>query len=172
MTLSEIRRLAALADQDQRGIGARFGHGLDDVAVTKPGGDLCHSVSDQNGVSIFQDRATTLRHQLGALRVQFGQFLHQCCAGARADGAREVLGRRAFTAAKDVEKFHRSARAVRNLASVVADAGRVDRAVDQCDDPLRHVWFPINGPEACPSRRACRGPQACRRWFRTLSSCR
>ncbi len=107
MPLGEIRRLAALADDDDAGIALDLGDGFDDVAVAQTGGDLGHAVPIDDGARILEDRAAAMADQLGALRVEFGQLLQQLRARAEPDRAGQVglLGR--LAAAEDVDQLDR-----------------------------------------------------------------
>ena len=172
MPAGEVRRLAAFADQDQaRRRDSSLGHGFDDIAVTQAGGDLRQRRPGQDRPRVFQDGAAVFGDQLGALASRSASSVSSVRARAQAgsrrkDRCRPPPSRRPSTCISS------TAAPVRDddPGSVVADAGRIDRAVDQCDDFLCHASS-LNAPAACPSRPACRAWPACRRWFPMPRSC-
>jgi hypothetical protein len=122
MPLGKIRRLAAFADDDDAGLALDLANGLDDVAMAQAGCDLGHAVLIDDGARIFKDRAASVAHELGALRVKFGQFLHQLRAGAQTDRAGEVGLAGRLAPAEHMDQFHGRLRALRDPGGVVANA--------------------------------------------------
>ena len=132
----EIRRLAALADDDDAGVSLDLADGLDDVALPQARGDRGHAVAVHDGAGVLEDGAAALAGQPGALRVDLGQLLQQFAARAEADRAGQVRLFRGLAAAEHVDQLDRGGGAPCDPGSVVADAFGIDRAVNKGDDLL------------------------------------
>ncbi|EKE18004.1 MAG: hypothetical protein ACD_10C00171G0004 [uncultured bacterium] len=111
--------------------------------MAQAGADVGHPTLGENGAGVLQNGPALVAHQLGALRVQFGQFVQQSCPRAQGDGAGMIMRIRNLTPTEDMDQFDRRTGALRYPGRMVADAGGVDGAVHEGDD------FVLLGHDVC-----------------------
>ena len=146
-----IGGLAALADHDHGGIVILRRNGVDQMALMQGGGDNDDPGALQQVAGIRQHRRAALRHQLGALRVKRRQFLLQRAARPKPDRTGMIGVNAAVLGSHHMHQRHRDSAAAGKPRGMFAHAGRIDRAIDQCDDFLRHLpRYPARYPAIKP----------------------
>ncbi|MPL61003.1 hypothetical protein SDC9_06569 [bioreactor metagenome] len=129
----EIGRLAAFADQHHLGAHLVAGERVEQIAVHKLARNRLHATPGQHVARILEDGDAAMGDEAGALFIDRGQL------GLQRRARAQPLGRGGRAApAENVQKLDRGVQTLGHPGGVVAHAGRIDRAVDEGDDPFAH----------------------------------
>ncbi len=116
-----------------------FHQGFVEVAVALPDFRVGASGGANSVPGALEHELALLQHQAVALLLDLGQFGKQFLPTAQADAARQVRHDRRGRMLDIVQQFERGADPVRHPGGVIANGGRVGRAVDTGDDRIAGV---------------------------------